>query len=453
MTFLLQVLIIGLGLVIYYSRPKYIVYYWISLYPIVLPLFCLGALVLDRELFYALEHATFTGGRNFFFLLVLLELLKKKEFPSLGRIFPFFFIIVLYLFIHAFLLHPNEMNIWPDVSELLSQLLPLIFFVQRKDLLPPVNKVFKFICFIVVIQIICAILELNGIHVYLTFFIPYIEDLGNGYLSVYEKAGIRGSFPGTAGFANFVTTIFLFISLEYFSKKRISSLFYCILSVVFFLLILLSGVRACLALFMIIIFVGSSLFIKKNLSFFVVSVALLVFSSLFLLSLDPVVARNLTPYDGINRQLAGLTTYRQADNDSEMGTLFLSSYLIDNYWEKSPIIGNGLIYKGEYAYGSFSTVNLVNFRADSRLALILVEYGIVGLLLYLLFFYSIINYLNRSLDRQNRKKMLACYLFFLLVTIVDPGFFDRLCFPMLYVYALSVLYSSNQYPSAVKKCS
>ena len=141
----------------------------------------------------------------------------------------------------------------------------------------------------------------------------------------------------------------------------------------------------------------------------------------------------------------GLARAVQASEATETGTTGLSAYLIDNYFDRSPVIGNALSYKGEYAYGNYGSVDLTCFKADARLALILVEYGIIGSILYFMFFFSITLFLCKKVAKNERKKLLLCFGFYFALTIVDPGFFDRFNYPLMFLYALCILNRSSEW--------
>lgn len=418
--------------------------------PVILPLYCLVTFVLDREVFMACQSAVRDAGRNMFLLIFVFEFFKKKKIPIIGKAYHFLAILCVYIVFQSFVLHPGVMTLWSDLSELLSLLLPLVVMVMRPDMLPSPQNMFKFIGIILILQVLGTLLNINGIQTYLTFYIPYDYVLGNGELYFGEEGLAMGTFPSPSYMSNFSATVFLFLSLEYFSKGEMHKRYYYMAAIIIAFLIICSGIRVSLVLYFSIFWICCLVYIKKHVPLLFSITLTAMFAYFALLSVDVKNMNDSEGNEGIVRQIKGLARAVQATETTETGTTGLSAYLFDNYFDRSPIIGNGLSYKGEYAYGNFGTVTLTNFKADSRLALIFVEYGIIGALIYFLFFFSIFVYINRRLASYERKKLLVCFCYYLILTSVDPGFFDRLCFPMLYVYALSVLHSSNQYPSAVK---
>ena len=117
---------------------------------------------------------------------------------------------------------------------------------------------------------------------------------------------------------------------------------------------------------------------------FIFAWATIVATSLYLLTSD---GNNPNLNAGINRQIEGLTTFAQSDKDEDNSTIGLSLYLLNNYFHKAPLTGNHLSYKGELAYGNRGMCTLTHFKADSRIAYQIVEFGIIGSFLYLCFFF------------------------------------------------------------------
>ncbi len=147
----------------------------------------------------------------------------------------------------------------------------------------------------------------------------------------------------------------------------------------------------------------------------------------------------MSVFSGIDRQLNGLASFVQSDTDDDHSTVALSTYLLNNYFDRSPLLGSGLSYKGEFAYGNWGNCTLTLFRADARIAYMIVEYGIIGFLLYFTVFISIFIHLSKKIAKEDGVKLLFCFVYYILLTITEPGFFDRLCFPLLFVYVFCVL--------------
>lgn len=149
----------------------------------------------------------------------------------------------------------------------------------------------------------------------------------------------------------------------------------------------------------------------------------------------------------VDRQIEGLTSFLQAHtkkHGEDGSTVALSTYLFEKYFDKSPIIGNGYEYKGERAYGNYGVCVLEHFKADARLAFNIVEYGIVGFCLQILCIVSVFKLLSQYVAKKDRVKLWLVFCYFFILTLTEPGFFDRLCFPMTYMYVFGVL-RANEY--------
>lgn len=278
-------------------------------------------------------------------------------------------------------------------------------------------------------------------YVYLTYYIPYEYELGTGEFFVREENLVMGSFTSFNKLGNFLTTIYLFVALEYFSKDRMPTFLFYSFSLVVFIIIILTGARMSLVLFGLSFIISNVLYWKRHKLMLVSTLGLIIVSYTFLLAFDIQYANTFTDNDGINRQLGGLAKFVQGmeEDEEDTSTLSLSTYLIDNFFLNAPLMGNGLSYRGEFAYGNHGTVTLTNFINDSRLAYVLVEFGLIGFMVYAFYFGSIASFLTHRVERKERVKIKVAFLYFILLTIMEPGFFDRSNFPLVYVYALCVL--------------
>lgn len=435
------VVVIGLGL--YLLRPKWIIIYWLILFPVVFPLYNLITLNFDREVFYKMINQGHDGFRNLFLILFIIEWTKNKcRISYMGMLFISIIGIVIYIFFHNLIHHPEQFELWSVFSQLFSLILPLLFYIHRRDLLPNIVMLHRIIIIILILQILGMAVDLTDNHIYPTFYIPYTAVLENGSMyndTVYEGL-IMGTFPSSTILANFLTTIYLFYSLEYFSGKNVPSKMYWCLTIIIGIMLLLSGIRVGLVLFVFILIACNVMYIHRHVKLFVFTTVVAISGYLFLMSYD-VSAGSNDGNEGVDRQIDGMAMFVQSkeSGDEDFSTFRLTPYLLDNYFLEGPFFGNGLSYKGEFAYGNSGSVTLEMFQADARLAYMIVEYGLIGILLYFLYYTSIFNYLKTQVVKEERKKLSLCFLYFILLTFVDPGLFDRLNFPLVYIYGLCVL--------------
>lgn len=428
-----DLLFLSIGLIIYLKKKDWVLLYWLFLL-----VFCLSPCAIltnttTADELNALNYKLAVISRNYFAILILIELAKGKKFPHLFPIYKVLIIFSIYLFIWSIITHFSLHAIWSAISELLSILLLLIYIVLNKNELPSSNDIISFFKLIIIVETFVIILNLFDIYIFPSHYQSLIiEDLMGNLVEV-NASKITGTFYRYNGLANFLTTIFLFISIEYFSKNYIKPLQYFILSVLFCIPIILTGAKISLVIFFLT-FVLCGLFYLKKHTILTTAIVLTFFISFIFLKNINTASLNIDNA-GIERQISGLSQFLNNTKSDESSTLGLSNYLLNNYLERSPLIGNGYSYKGDYAYGSIgNVVSLQNFKSDARIAYILVEYGLFGFILYAYFFIKIFSYLQKNTVKQYRKNLIICFIYYSILTITEAGFFDRLCFPIIFLY-------------------
>ena len=412
--------------------------------PVFFPIINIGLMIFDRDLFRSMMATTYDGMRTLFLILIIIEITKRDfRMPKFGLIYISIGALSLFMLIHAIVHHPDFFEVWPKTSQVITLTLPLLFFTMRRDLLPKLDSLIKAVGFMIILQILGLVVQSYGLHIYPTFYVPTVTILENGMMyddSVYEGM-MRGTFPSANVFSNFVVLLFLFLSLEYFSNKVISSFYYYFICLLLGGMIALSGIRVSMLMFILIFVICNLIYIKRHFTVFVITSSVAIFVFLFLLSFDVDRSNSFTDSEGINRQIEGIASVVQSkkEKDDDHSTFRLTPYLLENYFIDGFLIGNGRENKGEFAYGSSGTVSLEGFHNDALLAYILVEYGIIGAFIYFFYFNSVFNFLKSHVAKSERKKLTVCFVIYTLLTIVDPGLFDRYNFTMVYFYTLCVL--------------
>jgi hypothetical protein len=317
--------------------------------------------------------------------------------------------------------------------------LVLLIILIDKQLIPTPKQITRFLTYFILFQLVFVIANNYGIYVYLTYYIPEVTVMPSGALiESFSERLAMGTFQSFNSLANFLTTIFLFVSLEFFSGKRQLSLQnYIIISVVIGVMIVFTGARASLVLFFLIIILSNLSFIKHNSRFFMFGSILFLLSLVFVMTFDTYGINESE--NGVNRSLVGLSNSFDTKKDEDLSTVSLSTYLLDNYFWRSPFIGNGIAYKGEFAYGNKGVVSLTGFAADSRLAFILVEYGFIGFLLYMYFFITVFFFPRSMTPKSDQRKLYICFIYFFILTITENGFFDRYNISLFFIYTYSFL--------------
>ncbi len=436
-----DILLFSLGIIVYIKKPQWVVFYWISLEPVMLPFSSLITRCLNYEEFFELTNHIREFGRNYLAVLILIEVYKTRKFPQIKGIGLSLSLLMSYISLTTLFAHFSFSVLWGCLSEILSLLLMMFFLSFNKRAFPSFKVMSRFMIGIIILQFLWTLLNLGGIYIYLPFYIPYIDISATGSLNIVDISAenlVSGTFARYNSLANFLTTIFLFISLEYYSGKIIFTKTYYLLSAVILGIIVLTGAKISLVLFFLIFLTCCTYYIKEHFKIVFMSWGIVILGLVFLSTYDTS-SKSMSVFSGIDRQLNGLASFVQSDTDDDHSTVALSTYLLNNYFDRSPLLGSGLSYKGEFAYGNWGNCTLTLFRADARIAYMIVEYGIIGFLLYFTVFISIFIHLSKKIAKEDGVKLLFCFVYYILLTITEPGFFDRLCFPLLFVYVFCVL--------------
>lgn len=435
-----------IGIIIYQKKPQWVLFYWFSLTPIFLPFSSILTRSFSYEQFTELTEHFRVLGRNYLFILVLFEWLKKtNRIPRITGIYISITILMVYLTTTNIINHFSIKILWGYLSELLSLILPLIFLIFKKEAIPTKNQIIYYLKILFVIEIIAVTLNLFNIYIYAHFYVSHFITTNIGkVIEIDDSNLVSGTFPRYNSLANFITTIYLFITLEYFSKTNIKPFIYHIISIILFIIIILTGAKISLVLFVFIYLIGCTYYYKQHVKSFITAWGMIIIASLLFSTFKGMNIDSNT--GGVNRQIEGLTAFIETEKDDDnQSTIGLSFYLLNNYFYKAPFFGNNLSYKGEYAYGNRGICTLSLFYADSRLAYQLVEFGLIGMTLYLLFFISIFLHLMKSRKKQEKIKLKICFFYFILLTISESGLFDRTIFPLIYIYALCILSPTEKY--------
>ena len=164
----------------------------------------------------------------------------------------------------------------------------------------------------------------------------------------------------------------------------------------------------------------------------------LLFSS-YVIGNDSYFNQNEDSDNGLHRNLSGIINMINSDEISEENTLYYSAYLLIEKFQ-SPLWGNGKAYRNNSYYGhSTDTFNEFTYRTDARLAFMLVEYGLIGLGLYLIIYIFIFKECYKYSAENKVYLYLGAGIYFLLFSLTDNGFWDYIQFPsfLIYVYSKS----------------
>ena len=396
-------------------RPQWLVLYTFSIEPFIFPLFVNIQRVLDVDTFRELHNFTDKIMINLLLIIIVFEyLVKRREIFGLRRISFAGSMLVVFLVLQNTLIHFDWGTLYASIRYVILLPLFIILVLINKKTIPSYKDSLIFLLLVVSLQVIWAILEFNGIYPFLIFY--------TGYGAVVSEGLISGTFVRFNNMTNFLTTIYLCFAFDYFINKKVSSFFFLVFSFVIFLLVLVSGAKMSIVLFLFIWIVNIFYNLKRNR---MMSISTIIILLLFISVID-----FFPSSDGINRAIEGFNSI--IEGSEKNNTSSLSTYLYDNYFHLSPIIGNGLSWKGEYAYDSIRP--LIDFKADARLMYTLVEYGIVGTLLYFIYFFKLLWMPVRVRSKHLQFFVFFSFSYFSIMTFTEGGFFDYCNVAMVFVY-------------------
>lgn len=427
----LLITIIG-GCLIYFLRPQWFFLYSFSIEPLIFPVFANMEGILDADLFQELQLCT---DRIMLYLLTILIsfefFIKRRRVTGIRTIITTGGILIAYLIIQNILIHFDGSVLYGPVRYVIVLPLVVILMLQNKKTIPPYKDSFVFLLIIVGLQAIWAVLELNGIYPFLIFY------TGFGY--TFSESLISGTFIRFNNMTNFLTTIYLCFSFDYFINKKTSSIVFYLFSFIILFLILVSGAKMSIALFVFVWTVNIFFNWNQNKLMGIGSVLIII----LLISVMDILSFT---YPGIERAMMGFSSIFEGSEEHNVSSL--SAYLYENYFFRSPLIGNGLSWKGEYAYDSIKS--LIDFKADARLMYMLVEYGILGVAFYFIYFYKLFWMPVKKKSRHVRFFIFYSFTYFCIMTFTEGGFFDYCNVVMVLVYISMFQESMNIQEMGIK---
>lgn len=415
------------GYLIAIKKPNLLFLYWLSLQPIIMPLYVfLFTSGLDLDSFDKLYFSYPIGVNLLFIFLFLIKFTQKRLPPVYYRtiIVPII-LLLFFLILQGCYTHFSLPSILRTTLLSINTVCPLLLLLIDKKYRPERIVLKKYVCFVIILQVSFCILNYFGITVY-----PILNQNES-----FSNHLISGTFGRYNHMTNYLTTIYLFITYEYFEKKEISVYIFILFSIAIGLIVLFSGARMSMVLFgfSIIVF-----FLLDNIKRFHIGNLILLFTVLFvgwkyLIQSEVTSNSEANEGTGVERNMSGLSNFLQNDLEDDDSTVSLSFYLLTSYFN-NPIVGNGYSYLGDDAYYLNSAINQSAFIADARLAYMIVEYGLVGVLVYLLLYRGIYKSLLISCLKEDELIVKVGYIYFFICTLTEGGFFDVGIFTMLIIY-------------------
>lgn len=411
---ILYSVIFFMGLVVYILKPRMLFIYWMFVQPVLVPIVLYLFPINVFDIFFSIYDQTYRALALLFLFVMINEILKGHKLRCKELMF-YAAILVFYLFL---IQYPN-VN-FNNITMIFCYIAPCILLSMNKNLCPEKEIILKAIVFLIILQGVFCLLNVTGFTVY----------------SVSRQIGdskyLQGTFPRYNHMTNVLTTIFAILAFELFGEKKKKNIVR-LMAVVVGLIVCFSGAKMSVAQYFYVLTVCVLLYARK---YFVQT----LLSVLIFMLIVPTIFSSLKKIDsdGFSRIVDGFTEIADSKNKGEVSTVALSSYLLTRKFD-NPIFGNAYEGKNDMAY-NYNNCTLSVFKSDARIAFIIVDYGLVGLFLYMLFFMKSYNYCVQGISQANKRKIMFLFLSLILQTITDKGLFDPTIFPYLFIYPYSLKY-------------
>ena len=310
---------------------------------------------------------------------------------------------------------------------------PLLFY----PILSSINtisfeRVKRFLLLFLVLQILFLIPQ------YLNFEIPFVVN----YSNIVFSHRFSGTFSGNNFTGNLFVVFILILLIEYVKARNIfyNKKIHVLIIVMLIMCVILSGVKTALISLVVGIILIFALFveIKKFLKIFSVS---MIFILLFI---NLALKFNSNAFDRITTGINEVI--KNKDNlKNSRSTLSLTFRVLDLIEGDDILLGKGMLFKNGYSVVKSAT-RLKSISADTNnvtdalLAIILVEFGLLGLLIFLMPFYFIWKH-----SGEYKKECSILFIILLIQTLTDTGMFNitEIVFVLLYLKMRGQTYSNS----------
>ena len=426
-------LVFGIALIVYCFKPSWIMTLWLITVPLLAPIIVLKNLPAgDADAVYTFLNSIWGLFNRLFLLIIGYELLiKRHRIPTnVIGLFKVLLLLIVYLVIHNIITHFDITILYQNIVSVVYVLSPLFVFLLNKDSRPHLKHLYVAIIVVYIVQLIWIPLNQEGIFAYAARFEEILENHD-------EAALMPGTFIRSNGMSDYVAITYLFICIDFFYRRKLPLLLFVLTTLMVIGLLVAAGTRMPVVVTVFAFFSCLFLFSRGKKE---AVLTLLIISIVFLCYMG-----NDSKDDnaGGDRIREGITEFANSKTKkgSDESTVRLSSQLIEEYFWNSPIIGHGNFYKGEdKAYkinDRISTLSL--FRGDATFALYLVEFGVIGMILFLLYFYKVISYSTFFFSPKDRHKIMFVVLFFMfLFSITEGGLFVTSNYTYLFGYTFGL---------------
>lgn len=420
---LLYVVFIAIGLFVYARKPKYLMIFWLSARAFLFPLFMFifNPNTSGTDGVYGLYYSLAAPLVYVMLIILALTFIRTKTL-ELGKIKIPLFLLLVFLAGQNIYVGLNYDALYTSVLELLFLVMPTLALLCNESIRPSRSSLLRFMIIFVFVEAFFCILNTQGIRLY-----SDIQDM-----NTWEDSLIAGTFPRYNHLTNFLTTFYLVISFAYYFFHIMSKRLYFTITIVLAIIIMLSGAKISVILFLFVFVSSLILFEHKNI-FLLLTMGLAIYVCSVVL-IKKFNSSNLDQSVGIERNITGLVELFTSKS-SEGNTLSLSDMVLINCFN-DPIIGNGMANREWISYDMDSYPESV-IKTDARLAFMFVEYGIIGCLFFIYLFYGIFMTNILRSDLKDRRIWLITIVYFILFTFTETGLFDMYMLTILSAFVFS----------------
>lgn len=423
---------------------------WLITIPLIAPFLVLRAGIDDFEEVQEFLWPLWSTYNRFFVIIILYRLIFKKERFS-QRISYFMYpwlALCIFLFFHNIITQFDLSVIYQNSVGALYAVSPMALFLLDKRTRPSLKQIYATTIIILLVQLVWLPLNMEGVFAYMSRYQEIV-------LNADEASLLPGTFARSNGMADFVSIVFLFICVDFFARHQIPKWQFILITIIVCVLLISAGSKLPVVCTMASFLLCAVLFSKKGILVAMLVSALGVSMFLYLANTSEKVSEN----EGVNRIVNGLSGFTKAKKSGkeDTSTFSLTGKLIDKYFMESPLWGCGNSYKGnDIAYKvNYPVSDLTTIRADATFAYYLVEFGLIGLLLYLFYYYRIIRYACLLLPHELHRISFVIFVFFLLFSMTEGGIFITSNYPyiFMYLFALQKYYEESQYATSINNHS
>ena len=419
---------------------------WLITEPIILPIVVFFMGITDADESQQIIWTMFYNFNRAFLFILIYEIIKKRFHPTgnFKSLLSSLFALSVYFVIHNILTHFDLIIIKEHVFSAIYSITPLAVFI-KKESWPKLKYLLCVAIFVIIVQVVWLQLNQNGIFAYIYLY----GELAKGVEDVWFMSG---TFMRANAMADYISLIYLFITIDFFFRRELSSWLFIIISVLVGYILLTSGSKLPLIVSTVNLFLCMVFFVKNKA---VVLIPIIV--AFCLTSFSGSVLNAVDRDSGIFRIFSGLSSFSKSKSAKSSDTTFeISANLIDQYYWESPIIGCGYSYKGPekaYPLRFNSAYDLTVLRADATFAYYLTEFGIVGIILYFIFFIQIVRFVTPYEIRKHYILVLL-FIFYSLFSITEGGLFNPplLMYMYVYIYALRRHFEENLLSCKMELC-